>query len=97
LFHEGDVFEMDTNGPLGRRLDALRKREAEIRAKIASENEKLRRKSARDRARLESLLGAALLDAAEKSPDFRLVLTQVLNTSITDERERRLLASGGLI
>jgi hypothetical protein len=85
-----------TNGSVSR-LAVLRERERELRAQIASEQTRLTRRKERDDARLYSIVGRALVENGEKSSEFRLMLSQVLNTSITDERARRLLAARGWI
>jgi hypothetical protein len=60
------------------RIEALRKREAEIRAKIAVEESKRRKRDEKDRERVRLLVGGALLVDAEKNPEARAVVLAVL-------------------
>jgi hypothetical protein len=94
------TFPTETNrGSTGTpsRLAVLHEREKELRAQIASEQTRLARRRERDDARLYFIAVRALIENGEKSPEFRLMLSQVLNTSVTDERARRLLAARGWI
>jgi hypothetical protein len=87
---------METNG--NGRIELLKKRENEIRAKIAAERVKQQKRKEKDRARLAAIIGAAMLDEAARVPDFELLLKQRLSSSETlkqDERACEFLVSMG--
>lgn len=91
---------MDTNGKNGsngnERIELLKKREAEIRAKLAAERLKQQKREWREYERLKSIVGAALLAAASENADFEQMLKGVLKTTaIPSESDKRLLAAKG--
>jgi hypothetical protein len=94
-----EVHEMNTNGTNGNaRIELLKKREAEIRAKIAAEQIKKRRRIEKENARLFALVGEALCQNAADNPEtFGLMLKQVLASTVTDDRTREFLSSKGMI
>ncbi len=76
-------------------LDALRKKEAALKAAIATEKVKQQKRQEKDDARLFSIVGAALVQNAAQSPDFRLMLKQVLQSAALRETDRAFLAGKG--
>jgi hypothetical protein len=91
-------YQMATNeGTAGNasRLAILREREKELRTQIASEQTRLARRKKRDDSKEHFIVGRELVGNAAKSPEFRLMLSQVLTTSLIDDRERRFLAARG--
>jgi hypothetical protein len=94
-----DFMTNDNNGTSrNTRIEILKKREAEIRAKIAAEQVKKRRRLEKENARLFALVGEALCQNAAENPDtFGLMLKQVLASTVTDERTREFLSSKGVI
>jgi hypothetical protein len=89
---------MNHNGTSGNeRLDALKKREAELRAQIAAERVKQQRREWREYERLKNIVGAAVLANAAESPDFDAVLKGVLKGAALVESEKKLLRGKGWI
>jgi hypothetical protein len=85
------------NGPaaVNAKLDALRKREAALRAAIANEKVRQQKRLEKDDARLFSIVGAALVQNAAHSSDFRLMLKQVLQAAEMRDTDRAFLTSKG--
>jgi hypothetical protein len=79
------------------RIEALKEREREIRAQIAAEQIRLARKRQKEDARIFAIVGRALVEHASQSPAFLPTLKQALDTAVTDERARKLVAARGLI
>jgi hypothetical protein len=79
------------------KLEALRKREAELRDAIAKE--KIREQKAKSKAaeREASIIGHALVGYAQQSPDFKLMLKQVLASAAMDDAARKFLAGKGWV
>ena len=77
------------------RIEALRKREAAVRAAIAQEKVRAQKKKEKDDARLFSIVGAALVRNAERSPDFQLMLKQILQAAELRDSDRAFLAQKG--
>ena len=77
------------------RLAELRKREIAIRAAITAENHRQQRRKVRIRGKLVQIVGETLLDYAERTPDFNLMLRGVLK-NVTDERTQKFLAENWL-
>jgi len=86
---------MDKSG--NGKLDALRKREAAIRAAIAAERVKQQRQQARARAKLVEIVGSALVEQAASSPDLHLMLKQILGGAVTEPAARHFLEEKGFI
>lgn len=84
----------DTNG---KKLEALRERERQIRAAIQKEQERQARRQRREIEKLQSMIGAAVMAYASESSDFRLMMKQTLGIVVTDERQRRYLAGCGWV
>ncbi len=87
------------NGSNGNgRIELLKKREAEIRARIAEERVRQQRREEKEYERLKNIVGGALLANAAKNADFELMLKGVLKTAgIAAESDRKLLRSKGWI
>jgi hypothetical protein len=84
----------ETNGTNGK-LEALRKREAALKVALAAELVKQQKAKAKLQAREFSVVGEALCKYAAQSPDFHLMLRQVLQTAVTDDASRKFLALRG--
>lgn len=84
--------DSETNGY---RLETLRKREQALRAKIAAEKVRQQKRKAKDDARVFQIVGEALTRYAGQSPEFRLMLKQVLESAALRETERAFLAGKG--
>ncbi len=77
------------------RLAALRNREAALKQAIENERVRLQKRREKDRARLASIIGEALTHYAEQTPDFRLMLQQVLQSAELRDTDRAFLAANG--
>jgi hypothetical protein len=77
------------------RLTALRIRQARLNATIAAEIVLEQKRKARERKRHIEIIGEALLEEAERSPNLKTMLKQTLNTAVVDEKSRRLLSTLG--
>jgi hypothetical protein len=77
------------------RLAALREREAALRKAIATEQVRLQKRREKDRARLTSIVGEALLGEAARVPDFALLLKQMLKKNVTDDKTARFVEQMG--
>lgn len=73
------------------RLAALRNREAALKQAIAIEQVRLQKRREKDRARLASIVGEALLVEAATVPDFALLLKQILKKTLKDEKTARFV------
>ncbi len=82
-----------TNGNV--RLEALRQREAALKAAIAAEKVRQQKRKEKMDARVFAIVGEALTRYAERSPDFRLMLRQVLQSAELRDTERAFLAANG--
>ena len=83
------------NNGIGR-IEALKKREAEIRARIAEERVRQQRRAEKEYERLKTIVGGALLANAAKNADFELMLKGVLKTAaIEAESDKKLLRAKG--
>jgi len=77
------------------KLEALRQREAALKAAIAAEQVRQQKAKAKLEAREFATVGEALVRYAGQSPEFRTMLRQVLPTAVTDERARQFLTARG--
>jgi large subunit ribosomal protein L7/L12 len=77
------------------KLDALRKRQEEIRAKIAEEESKRRKREEKEDTRLKLLVGSAVLADIEKTPETKAALLAVVERGITAPKDREFLKSKG--
>jgi hypothetical protein len=79
------------------KLEVLRKRESELRDAIAKEKIREQKAKAKAHGREAQVIGEALLDYAEQSPDFKLVLKQILASASVDDAERKFLFARGWV
>ena len=77
------------------KLEALRKREAALKAAIAAEKVRQQKKNEKDDARLFSIVGAALVQSAARSSDFHMMLKQVLQAAEMRDTDRAFLVAKG--
>jgi hypothetical protein len=77
------------------RIEILRRREAALKSAIAAEQVKQQQIKARLDAREFATVGEALVKYAGQSPDFKLMLKQVLAAAVTDETALKFLAGRG--
>jgi hypothetical protein len=81
--------------PTQNKLEALRKREAEIRAKIAEEETKRRKREEKDETRLKLLVGSAVLADVEKTPETKAAVVAVIDRGIGNPKDREFLKAKG--
>jgi len=80
------------------RIEFLKKREQEIRAQLAAEQTKSRRRAEREAARTVEIVGKAVIQMAAQSPEgFGVMLKQVLGATVIEERARDLLRRNGVL
>lgn len=77
------------------RLEALRRKEAALKEAIAEEKVRQQKRKEKEDARLFSVLGEALTYYATQSPDFKLMLKQVLQSAELRDTDRAFLAGKG--
>ena len=77
------------------RIQLLLKQGLAVKARLAAERVKLQQRREKERARLEAIIGKALLDQAALTPDSDLMLRQILKTADIDERSRKFLTEMG--
>jgi len=85
----------DGNGNRNGRIELLRKREAEIRAAIAAETVKRKRREFKELERLKNVIGGALLATAAEDPAFAVHLKERLQKAALVESETNFLRSKG--
>lgn len=85
----------NNSGNSNERIDALLRREAAIKAAIAAEKVREQKRKERSDARVFAIVGEALTRYAERSPDFRLMLRQVLQSAELRDTDRAFLAGNG--
>jgi len=85
----------DGNGNRNGRIELLRKREAEIRAAIAAETVKRKKREFRDLEKLKTVIGGALLCSASEDATFALHLKERLQKAAIVESEKNFLRSKG--
>jgi hypothetical protein len=78
-----------------KRLDRLRRRESDLKAAIAAEQVRRQKVKAKLEAREFAVVGEALCRYAAQSADFHKMISQVLQTVVTDEAARRFLSARG--
>ena len=90
---------MDNNRRNGsnERIELLKKREAEIRAAIAAETVKRKKREFKEFERLKNIVGGALLANAAEDPVFAAHLKERLQKAVVVEGERNLLRSKGWV
>lgn len=77
------------------RIAFLKQKEREIRTKLAAEHVRQQKLKAKLEAREFAEVGEALCKYARQSPDFHLMLKQVLASAVTDDASRKFLAGRG--
>lgn len=77
------------------KLEALRKREAEIKAKIADAEARRRKREEKETERLKTLIGAAVLADSEKNPETKTAVLAAVQRCIEAPKERDFLKAKG--
>ena len=77
------------------RLAKLHRRVALAKTAIAEEKVRRQKRKEKADARVFAIVGEALTWYAERSPDFRLMLKQVLQSAELRDAERAFLAANG--
>ena len=77
------------------KLDALRQREIELRAKIAEEVKRQQRHQWRTFDRLRTIVGGAAIRIADQNPSFKLMLSQAIQGAKLTPAERAFLKGQG--
>jgi hypothetical protein len=77
------------------RLAELHRREAAIKAAIAAEKVREQKRKEKMDTRVFAIVGEALTRYAERSPDFRLMLKQVLQSAELRDTDRAFLSANG--
>jgi len=78
------------------KLEALRKREAALKAAIAMEKIRQQKRDEKDASRLHSIIGQALVQSAREHSDFELMLKGILKSASTlGDSEKKLLRAKG--
>jgi hypothetical protein len=77
------------------KLEALRKKEAAIKAQIARAEAKQKGQERKEDTRLKVLVGAAILSDVMHHPETRAGVQAVLNRAIIAERDREFLKVKG--
>jgi hypothetical protein len=87
----------DTNGNSNGkgRIDALRERERQIRAAIAAETVKRKKREFKEFERLKNIIGGALLASAAEDTAFAQHLRERLGKCAVVESEKNFLRSKG--
>lgn len=88
-----DFMTNNENGSA--KLEALRRKEATLKAAIAVEQVKQQKVNGKLQAREYSTVGEALCKYAAQSPEFKTMLRQVLPVAVTDDTARKFLTSRG--
>ncbi len=92
------VFMNKKNASNGNtRLESLLERQKQLDALVATEKLKLAKRKQRNDRKLFILVGEAVCEAAERSPEFLLMLKQTLDGTVTDAVSRRFLEARGYI
>jgi hypothetical protein len=77
------------------RIETLRTRIGALEASLAAEKARQQRANAKVAAREYSTIGEALCKYAGQSPDFKLMLKQVLASAVTDDSRIKFLTTRG--
>ena len=77
------------------RLEALRKRANEIKAKIAAVEAMDKGRQRKDENRVKILVGAGVIADTEKHPETRAGVVSVLDRAITAPKDREFLKAKG--
>lgn len=77
------------------KLEALRKREAEVKARIAAEEAKEKAKERKDETREKVLVGAGMLADVKAGKTNREGVTEILKRAIVAPKDREFLKGRG--
>jgi hypothetical protein len=77
------------------KLEALRKREAEIKAQIAKAEALEKNKRRKEDTRIKVLIGAAFVTDIDRNPETRAGVVAVLDRAIVAPKDRAFLKSKG--
>jgi len=77
------------------KLAALRKREAQIKAKIAAAEALAKAKRRKEDTRVKVLIGAAFVSDTDRNPETRAGVVAVLDRAIVAPKDRAFLKSKG--
>jgi uncharacterized protein (DUF305 family) len=75
------------------RLAELKKRQAQLQAQIAREENRAKEQARKDDTRCKIILGGALLADAAHHPDTAQFLRALLERAVTTERDKEFLAA----
>jgi hypothetical protein len=92
----GNNAVSETNGN-GDKLSRLHEKVKAAEARLAAEKMLLAKRKQKDNKKLFGLVGQGVCEAAEKSPELRLMLAQILGGAVTDAGARRFLEARGFI
>ncbi len=87
----GDNAVNEKNGNGNERLTVLLERRKQDDALILAERMKVAKRKQKDDKKLFGLVGQEVCGAAERSPDLRLMIAQILGGAVTDAAKRRFL------
>jgi predicted phage tail protein len=76
-------------------LEALKKKQAQLKARIAAIEAKQKANQRKEDTRLKIIIGAALMADAALHPDTAAFLAAVLRRAVTAERDREFLKRKG--
>jgi hypothetical protein len=80
-----------------RRLAELRRRESEIKARIAQEEAREKGRARKEDTREKVLIGAAFIADMKQHPETRAAIKAVVERAMTATRDREFLKSKGWI
>jgi hypothetical protein len=87
---------MNSNGTNGNnRIGALLRREAALKAAIASEKVREQKRREKERERLCSLVGEICVRDGEETPDYKAMLIRVIEGADLSDADRTFLARMG--
>jgi hypothetical protein len=86
---------MDNGTTSNGKIEALRKREAALKAAIVAEQVRQQKRKEKEDARLASIIGAALIDNCAKQESLGVMVKQILAASDLRESDRAFLAGKG--
>ncbi len=81
--------------PESDRLKKLRQQQEELAQKIRLEESRLKEQARKDDTRRKIIAGAVALDLANNNSQFRALLYEALDLTVTAERDRDLLGLAG--
>jgi len=87
------MSEANGNGRIAHFEEKLKAAEA----MLAAEKLKLAKRKQKENKKLFGLVGQEVCDAAERSPELRLMIAQILGGAVTDAAARRFLEARGYI